>query len=153
VLLKLEKLRLSRRHLSEGNSVPPQIVLLSDMIQEAHKQTIAEKQAMQKAKSREQQKQLETFTKNIESGETKDEEDQEQTVQLDEAQMMDPKLQVLRFYYQAFESLDKLINIRQNWDSYIIPPHTGGSRVPQFYPSGARNLSPLWQQFVIKPES
>ncbi len=144
VLLKLEKLRLARHELTSkqyGTNQPPPF-LLSDLIKEAHQQWFAEKQAMQKAKSREQQKQLETFTKNIEAAdELKDEIDESNPDAQSEETKQDPKLEVLRFYYQAYESIDKLINIRyiplklshtcrQNWDSYIVAPNTG-TRIPQ----------------------
>jgi hypothetical protein len=115
VLLKLEKLRVSRRELLENQGYTIEAATsLADLIKEAHKQAIAEKQALQMAKSREQQKQLETFTKNISEPfyDAEEASMEDSTAAQVPEQPLGPRQRIEKFYYQAFDNLDNLINIR-----------------------------------------
>jgi len=58
------------------------------------------------------------------------------------------------YYYRAYESLDNLIEIRREWDKYLVPPGTGGSRIPQHFiaPPQAPDGS-LWKNFIKKPKN
>jgi hypothetical protein len=55
----------------------------------------------------------------------------------------------LHFYYQAYESLDSLINMRRQWDSFLVAPRTG-SRIPSsFLAPPDPPTSEAWSPFVV----
>jgi len=58
------------------------------------------------------------------------------------------------YYYRAYESLDNLIEIRREWDKYLVTPGSGGGRIPQHFiaPPQAPEGSP-WRNFVKKAKN
>jgi len=60
---------------------------------------------------------------------------------------------VIAFYNQADESVEKLIQIRKLWDTYLVTPGTGGNRIPQHWVPVVEPSSDLWTPFIQRQTS
>eukprot|EP01114_Cavostelium_apophysatum_P012366 TRINITY_DN2753_c0_g1_i2.p1 TRINITY_DN2753_c0_g1~~TRINITY_DN2753_c0_g1_i2.p1 ORF type:complete len:293 (+),score=77.94 TRINITY_DN2753_c0_g1_i2:24-902(+) len=133
ILIKLEKLRNIRRKqmLGEQRSLggdESEVLSLHDLVKREHERLAKDRKEKEALKT-EQQTNKEIY--------------QDENRRLQE---------VLNFYYQASSNKDKLLLIRRSWDSYVVPPNTGGTRIPQHYPEEAAITakSELWKSFVVQ---
>jgi len=129
MLLKLEKLRQLRRTMwaSQGRLVNTEgEVSLQDLIKKAQEQVKEEQRELYKNSLDQSQPQIPI--------------DDHQ-----EEQQIDP---IKDFYSQADQNLEKLISIRRNWDTYLVPIGMG-TRIPQRFPSPPPPSSSAWENYLV----
>jgi len=126
MLVKLEKLRVVRRSIwkSQGRIVRSEgAVSLEDLIKKVQEQVKEEQVSHSRS----------TIVED------------DQPTPMDEEKEIDP---IKKFYNQAENNLEKLISIRRNWDTYLVPRGMG-SRIPQRVPSPPPPSSSAWESYLI----
>jgi len=58
--------------------------------------------------------------------------------------------EVIEYFVKPNEDLNTLIAVRREWDSYLVPKGTGGTRIPQHYVQPSEPSSDLWAQYLAK---
>jgi len=58
--------------------------------------------------------------------------------------------EVIEYFVKPNEDLNTLIAVRREWDSYLVPKGTGGTRIPQHYVQPSEPSSDLWSQYLAK---
>lgn len=73
---------------------------------------------------------------------------------VDEEQFSDDEEEELfiseEYYYEAYESLKSMVNIRSQWDRFIVPKGAG-TRIPIHFIPPPSNPLGQWKEFVNKP--
>jgi len=58
--------------------------------------------------------------------------------------------EVIEYFTKPNEDLNTLIAVRREWDSYLVPKGTGGTRIPQHWVKPSESSSDLWSQYLAK---